>query len=74
MFDENGHTMCDKCDRMEGLLMFDKNGHTRCTKCDGMGQQYDGSVVRTCFTCDGYGYLDWIEVIVGKKPPEDYNV
>lgn len=46
--------------------MFDKNGHTMCLTCDGTGEICGISGWFACTTCGGCGYLDWIEVIMGK--------
>ena len=40
----------------------------KCKKCKGTGFGVVSQV--TCSNCDGTGYVDWIENIVGKKQPE----
>jgi len=46
--------------------MFDKNGHTMCLDCNGTGMMCGDVGDYTCTVCGGCGYLDWIEVIMGK--------
>jgi hypothetical protein len=46
-----------------------------CDKCAGKGKyykcgEYSQTVPFRCSNCNGEGYLDWIENIVGKRPPE----
>ncbi|MGD2072516.1 MAG: hypothetical protein PVG65_03410 [Candidatus Thorarchaeota archaeon] len=48
-------------------MVFDKYGYTKCTECDGTGGIYNGSTLFVCETCWGSGFLDWVEVVVGKS-------
>lgn len=46
-----------------------------CDKCAGKGKyyqcgEYSTTVPFRCSNCNGEGYLDWVENIVGKRPPE----
>jgi len=46
-----------------------------CDKCAGKGRyykcgEYSQTVPFRCSNCNGEGYLDWVENIVGKRPPE----
>ena len=41
------------------------DGEVRCDKCDGKG--YNDIDPFDCIKCHGYGKLDWVEAIVGKK-------
>lgn len=45
------------------------NDKFKCKTCDGKGVVQIGPPldVKGCPICDGVGYLDWIEAIVGKK-------
>lgn len=38
-----------------------------CKKCKGRGRITSGQFYYNCPECDGKGYLDWIENIVGKR-------
>lgn len=55
-----------------------KEGEVWCHECKGAGQfpskpigNFD--VSEQCRTCEGYGKLDWVERIVGKKNPFDFQ-
>ena len=59
-----------------------KQGEVICSKCNGSGNQAkwdqipDYKCYLECDKCHGSGKLDWIENIVGKKPPtiKDYQI
>lgn len=46
-----------------------------CEKCKGKGKyyqcgEYSQTVPFRCSECNGDGYLDWVENVVGKRPPK----
>jgi len=52
----------------ESLSLPDlKEGEEYCNKCEGTGRL--NGPYRFCDKCHGEGKLDWIEKLVGKKPP-----
>lgn len=51
---------------MEKLLNFEE-GEMVCNKCEGSGKSWIYTTL--CSKCQGKGKVDWIENIVGKKPP-----
>jgi len=52
----NGHTL--------------EEGEVLCPKCKGIGRREITTYVPEfiCSKCGGQGYLDWVEMIVGKNP------
>lgn len=66
---------------MTELLNQMENDYSRykCSKCKGTGEYYHcvshpkriertDAVLYKCPACDGDGYLDWVENVVGKRP------
>jgi len=49
-----------------GMKLPLKEGESYCTNCDGTGRVVSGD---RCQKCDGFGKLDWVEAVVGKKKP-----
>lgn len=62
--DDEDH-ICKKCNG-SGYFAVTLNEAVAklCKVCHGSGN-YTYSL--TCFVCDGYGFLDWLETILGKK-------